>query len=382
MEKLYDKMILFLCCTIFLMSYDLTLYTIIPVITVICLSSLITYFNKERVNIIAYTFYVALCIYSPNFIYFLPVLCYDLVCESYRYVILLGLFAVIRALLFLPFFTIFTLLLISAMAYLLKKRTQALTKAKKDYFTLRDNMMEKADLLRLKNRDLLEKQDYEISNATLNERNRIAREIHDTVGHLLSSSILQIGALLAVCKDASTKESLTNIKDTLSTGMDSIRSSIHNIHEDSMDLQAKLEELVHNFTFCKVVFSYHVNHDFTMKAKYSILSIVKEALSNVIKHSNGDLVTITISELPGLYQILIQDNGTRSRQAAGGMKRDSTGMGIQSMRERIQALDGNFYTDTKDGYKIFISLPKQNKLMNTEPVKAGGQEPHEHNINR
>ena len=49
-----------------------------------------------------------------------------------------------------------------------------------------------------KNKELLEKQDYEIQVATLNERNRIAREIHDSVGHLLSRSILQLGALKAV----------------------------------------------------------------------------------------------------------------------------------------------------------------------------------------
>jgi len=53
-----------------------------------------------------------------------------------------------------------------------------------------------AMLLRQKNRELIEKQDYEIRLATLNERGRIAREIHDHVGHLLSRSILQIGALM------------------------------------------------------------------------------------------------------------------------------------------------------------------------------------------
>lgn len=156
------------------------------------------------------------------------------------------------------------------------------------------------------------------------------------------------------------KEHLTNIKDTLSSGMDSIRSSIHNIHEDSLDLQDKLNELLHHFTFCKTAFSYHVNHDFSMKAKYSILFIVKEALSNVMKHSNATLVTVTISELPGLYQIIIHDNGTTAQSGS----RDSSGMGIQSMAERVSALGGNFYTDSREGFKIFISLPKGQKEGN------------------
>lgn len=355
MEKLFDKLILFLCCSIFLISHDLSLYTILPIIVVILLSSLITYFNKAALTILSYIGYVAMCLFSPSFLCFLPVMGYDLVNEAYRHVIYLGIFAVVRAFQSYPPLTVLILLLLTILAYLLKKRTLALTQAKQDYFSLRDEIMEKADMLRLQNRDLLDKQDYEISNATLNERNRIAREIHDTVGHLLSSSILQIGALLAVCQDDTTKESLTNIKTTLSASMDSIRSSIHNLHEDSLDLQDKLNELFHNFTFCKVDFSYHINHDFSMKAKYSILFIVKEALANVIKHSNATLVTVTISELPGLYQIIIHDNGTCISKGS----HDTSGMGIQSMSERIQALGGNFYTDTRSGYKIFISLPKE-----------------------
>lgn len=355
MEKLFDKLILFLCCSIFLISYDLSLYTILPIIVVILLSSLITYFNNAALTILSYIGYVATCLFSPSFLCFLPVMGYDLVNEAYRHVISLGILAVLRAFHFYPPLTVLILLLLTILAYLLKKRTLALTQAKQDYFTLRDEMMEKADMLRLQNRDLLDKQDYEISNATLNERNRIAREIHDTVGHLLSSSILQIGALLAICQDDTTKEYLTNIKDTLSAGMDSIRSSIHNLHEDSLDLEDKLNELFHNFTFCRIDFSYHIHHDFSIKAKYSLLFIAKEALANVMKHSNATLVTVTISELPGLYQMIIHDNGSRISMGS----HDSSGMGIQSMAERIHALGGNFYTDTRNGYKIFISLPKE-----------------------
>ena len=58
------------------------------------------------------------------------------------------------------------------------------------------------------------RQDYEINLATLNERNRIARDIHDNVGHLLTRSILQIGALLTIYKDNTIKEGLNSIKDT------------------------------------------------------------------------------------------------------------------------------------------------------------------------
>ena len=63
---------------------------------------------------------------------------------------------------------------------------------------LRDDSTEKNLLLEEKNHMLVEKQNYEIYTATLKERNRIAREIHDNVGHLLSRSILITGAAKAV----------------------------------------------------------------------------------------------------------------------------------------------------------------------------------------
>ena len=61
----------------------------------------------------------------------------------------------------------------------------------------RDESTEMAMHLAEKNKDLMEKQEYEVHLATLAER-RIAREIHDNVGHMLSSAILQVGALRAV----------------------------------------------------------------------------------------------------------------------------------------------------------------------------------------
>lgn len=356
MEKIFDKIILLLCCSILLMANGLSLYTVIPIITVVWISCFISFFSKDHLTILAFIFYVGLCIVSPSFVFFLPLLCYDLVCETYRYTLFLGIFSILRALWFVSLFTIFLLLALTVLAYLLKRRNLALTKSKEDYFLLRDHMMELADRLQLQNKDLLEKQDYEVSNATLNERNRIAREIHDTVGHLLSSSILQIGAMLALTTDETTKKNLSDIKETLSEGMNSIRSSIHNLHDNSIDLKSKLEELVENFSFCRVKFSYNVNHDFPIKAKYSIIFIVKEALSNVMKHSTATLVTITINEFPGFYQVVIQDNGEKKKLDIPS--KDSSGIGIQSMLERINNLGGHFHVDSNKGYKIFITLPK------------------------
>ena len=70
MEKNFDKIILLLCCSILLMSNSLSLYTVIPILTVIWISCLISFFNKDNLTILAFIFYVGLCIVSPSFLFF------------------------------------------------------------------------------------------------------------------------------------------------------------------------------------------------------------------------------------------------------------------------------------------------------------------------
>ena len=80
-------------------------------------------------------------------------------------------------------------------AILLACRTGRILYLEQEMIRLRDTSTELNLVLQEKNKNLMEKQDYEIYLATLRERNRIAREIHDNVGHMLSRSILQMGAL-------------------------------------------------------------------------------------------------------------------------------------------------------------------------------------------
>ncbi|NLC43459.1 MAG: two-component sensor histidine kinase [Clostridiales bacterium] len=202
------------------------------------------------------------------------------------------------------------------------------------------------------NKELIEKQDYEVNLATITERNRIARDIHDNVGHLLSRSILQVGALLAINKDKSTVENLTLVKDTLSEAMDTVRASVHDLHEEAVDLQNEIQKLVDSFTFCPISFYYDVNENVDKNIKYCFIAVVKEALSNIMKHSNAKEVSITIVEHPAIHQLIIKDNGTKASYDK------YKGIGIQNITDRVTALDGNIHISTENGFRIFISIPK------------------------
>jgi signal transduction histidine kinase len=207
--------------------------------------------------------------------------------------------------------------------------------------------------LEKQNKELLDKQDYEINLATLSERNRIARDIHDNVGHLLSRSILQIGALLAINKDEEMKENLRLIKDTLSEAMDSIRNSVHDLHEESIDLQTEIHKLIDSFVFCSIKFDYDVKTSLEKNTKHCFIAVTKEGLSNIIKHSNATETLVIIREHPAFYQLVIQDNGSNCSYNS------ENGIGIENIMDRVATLGGNVNISNDKGFKIFISVPKK-----------------------
>lgn len=364
MERLLDRLILLICCGIVLFMKDVSIYTSVPVIIAVILISVNIAFENMKVHMAIYILYLILTVFFPSLIYFAPVLCYDFFMESNMYISIGSVVILLIRIKSMEYWTIFYILFMFALSFILKKRTGSLLNTIEEAFDMRDEIKIKSEMLARKSSELMERQDYEIENATLNERNRIAREIHDTVGHLLSSSILQIGALLAITKDDTEKTYLTQIKDTLTEGMDSIRNSIHNIHEGSMNLEGKIRELAKNYTFCPVTISYEINNDFTMKQKYTILFVVKEAMTNTMKHSDATNINMVFAEMPAFYKIVIEDNGKKytkdnEKELINQVKsQDGKSMGISGMYERVQELNGIINIEHKNGYRIYITLPK------------------------
>lgn len=226
----------------------------------------------------------------------------------------------------------------------------------------RDDSTEQAILLKSRNQSLLKKQDYEIYNATLKERNRIAREIHDNVGHLLSRSILLTGALKAVNKDENCKEPLNNLHEALDQAMTSIRESVHNLHDESVNLKESIENIVNNFNFCSIDFTYDMGTDIPREIKFSFISIVKEGLNNIYKHSNATNASILLREHPAMYQLVIKDNGTTAKNTDTRKyileTGNNPGIGINNINSRISLLNGSLQIHTNNGFCIFITIPK------------------------
>ena len=236
------------------------------------------------------------------------------------------------------------------------QKTETTDRLERDIMRLRDDSTENSLLLEEKNRALIEKQDYEIYAATLRERNRIAREIHDNVGHLLSRSILLTGAAKTVNTAAALAPVLDNLDSTLNHAMNSIRESVHDLHDESVNLKETVEALIKDFSFCPVTLDYDMGLEIPRSIKYCIISILKEALSNIARHSGASRASVLIREHPAFYQLCVEDNGTGGAPASGGI-------GLSNMRDRLLPLRGTMQINTEKGFHLFITIPKEQEQI-------------------
>lgn len=173
---------------------------------------------------------------------------------------------------------------------------------------------------------------------------------------MLTRSILQLGALSVINKDETVGEAINDLSGTLNTAMTSIRSSVHDLHDDSIALKPAVEDCIRPL---KDRFAVSCDYDFSERmsrdVKLCFIGVIKEALSNTAKHSDGDSIKIIIREHPALYQLSIADNGSCPE------KIDESGIGLANMRERAASLNGNInITSGSKGFRIFLSVPKQN----------------------
>lgn len=368
MNEIIDRLILFLCCTtLYLINVD-SGFEIVPIIITIVLSCLFLYFDVLHYKLVGALVFTVLCFLFPPYLIFCPLVFYDVLHSKYQYsagVVLFVMFYHINGYnaITLSFTMAFMLL-----SYYLKVKTYKMTKLVSDYNELRDNSVQLSLLLEQKNQSLLQNQDYEINLATLNERNRISKEIHDNVGHLLSRALLQVGALSVISKDDFVKEGLGALKDSLSVGMDQIRSSIHNMYDESIDLYIQVEHLIKDFSFCEVVFNYDIKNPPSLKLKQGFIAITKESLANIIRHSNATKVSIALREHPAMYQLIIHDNGnmdlkTRNTITNALERQDyGDGMGLRNIYDRVKNFNGNINITVEHGFKLFISVPKNKKI--------------------
>lgn len=322
---------------------DVVFYFLISIIISISLDVFI--FKKIRYGL--YFLFVALLFYDNVFLYYFPLILYNIYFDFRKnsFLFLLLLFVKFSPIIFI----------LSFISLYLSISTYRLNNILIENRNVRDKLKEDTLYLRKYNEQLKIDREKNIQIALLEERNRIAREIHDSIGHTISSSLIQLKAL-KLLKGENITNGLDTLSETLGSGMNDIRNSLYNLRNKSIDLEYKINEIIDETVGLDIEFTYNID-DLSYKLKYDILSVVKEAITNTLKHSNADTMEIKILNQPKFYSIIINDNGT----ILNGKINLKDGIGLYSMNQIAVKYDGIFNYKFENGFKIHLTLMKGNE---------------------
>ena len=197
----------------------------------------------------------------------------------------------------------------------------------------------------------------------MRERNRLAREIHDTLGHTLTGIIMGADAGLALFDVApeESKKRMEIVAQSARDGLTDVRRSIKALRPDALErftLEQALEGLVENFRLTT-----SASIDYFQEAKElkldtdeedALYRVVQEGLTNAVRHGKADRIEIRITRTEDMVTVSVRDNGT-------GCADPEEGFGLRHMRERLEMLGGtlsygNLDKDADDGYTGFFII--------------------------
>jgi len=210
-----------------------------------------------------------------------------------------------------------------------------------------------------------ESRDQEARRRVQEERLRIARELHDAVGHHVALISVQAGAMgyLLDSDAAKAKESLAHIQQASEAALEELRLTVGLLRQPG-DVEptepagglGKLGELIDSFAATGL----RVSCDVTGEARQlpeavdlTAYRVIQESLTNAAKHAAGAAVAVRLAYRPGLLALAVEDDGPCTGQP------NESGHGIIGMRERAAALGGWLSAGpvTNGGFRVLAELP-------------------------
>ena len=251
-------------------------------------------------------------------------------------------------------------LAVCALAALLALRTVQEEVARRSLHVVRDDLREKVLTLQDTNAQLLQAQDYELRAAALAERTRIAREIHDGVGHLLTRLLLQVKALQVVHREEpGVVADLTTLDGGLDEALDSMRRSVHALSDDGEELATSLNLLGSRCGIESVRVDCPTDVEPPAAVARCVVAVVREALTNAARHGRARSARVAVNDYPAFWQVTVDNDGivpAEGEPAAVG--RGGSGLGLRSMTERVEALGGRVRITPRPRFTVFVTIPK------------------------
>ncbi|MEH2339437.1 sensor histidine kinase [Nostoc sp.] len=198
--------------------------------------------------------------------------------------------------------------------------------------------------------------------ATLEERNRIAREIHDSLGHSLTALNLQLETALKLWQSNPGKAEtfLATAKELGSKALKDVRQSVSTMRFNPLQEQsleraiASLSESFHRSNGILPIYQINLESSLPPEINTAIYRITQESLTNISKYAYATEVKLELTEIRGNLRLIIQDNGR-----GFDLGQNTTGFGLHSMRDRTLALGGEFNINSTpgSGCKITVNIP-------------------------
>jgi len=198
--------------------------------------------------------------------------------------------------------------------------------------------------------------------AVLQERNRIARDIHDSLGHSLTALNLQLETAVKLWSSDPDRATqfLAQAKQLGSKALQEVRQSVSAMRSDPLqgksleEAIASLAQELHRSTGISPACRIMLVPPLPAEVTTALYRIVQEALTNICKYAAATEVKIQLQASPTSVCLLIQDNGK-----GFNVERNTTGFGLQGMRERTLALGGQFEIDSAPaaGCRITANIP-------------------------
>ena len=185
-----------------------------------------------------------------------------------------------------------------------------------------------------------------------NERKRLAREIHDTLGHALTGIAAGIDACIAMIdiNPQTTKQQLQLVSKVVRQGISDVRNSLNKLRPGALEansFKGAIETMIDEFTnLSDLVINLHYQIDkldLENTTEDILFRIIQESITNAMRHGRAKCIDIEIFEYENLLYLKIKDDGI-------GCKEIHYGFGLKQMQERVAIINGEVIYDGHDGF--------------------------------